>query len=72
MKTILLESDINYLGIDEKIIKFLNNNNIFFIKDLWNLDKKDLKNFGLTLSEINKIVVKMQLVGLDLNKKIYR
>lgn len=66
----VLENNISYLNIDNKIIKKLNDNNIFSIKELWIKNKKYLKNLGLSDSEIKNIVIKLELIGYDLNKKI--
>ncbi len=67
----ILNKNISYLNIDDTIIDICNNNDIFKIKDLWNLKRKDLKNINLSDKDINKITIKLQLLGLDLNNKIY-
>ena len=66
-----LEKNINSLNLNEKINKVLERNNIFLINDLWLLSRNKLKDFGLVNEEINQIVIKLQLNGLDLNKKVY-
>ena len=33
--------------------------------------RRELKNIGLKDSQINHIIIKMQLKGLDLNEKMY-
>ena len=66
-----LEKNINSLNLNEKINKVLESNNIFLINDLWLLSRNKLKDFGLVNEEINQIVIKLQLNGLDLNKKVY-
>ncbi len=71
MKNKHLEKDINVLELNSSIEKFLRANEISYIKDIWVLKRKDLKNLGLKDSDINTIVVKLQLFGLDLNKKVY-
>ncbi len=71
MKNRHLEKDINALGLEKSILKILRDNNINYIKDVWILKRKDLKSIGLKDSDINTLVVKMQLFGLDINKKIY-
>ena len=71
MKNKHLEKDINVLELNSSIEKFLRANEINYIKDIWVLKRKDLKNLGLKDSDINTIVVKLQLFGLDLNKKVY-
>lgn len=66
-----LTSPIETLEIDTNIISKLHQNNIYNVKDLWNLKRKNLKELGLTDSEIKHITIKLQLNSIDLNKKIY-
>lgn len=66
-----INKPIKILDIDNTIIKKLETNNINFIKDLWTLKRKDLKQLGLTDQEIKQISIKLQLHSMDLNKKIY-
>lgn len=66
-----LAKAIDSLEIDSNIIQKLNQNNIFEVKDLWNLTRKNLKDLGLTDNEIKHITIKLQLHSIDLNKKIY-
>jgi DNA-directed RNA polymerase alpha subunit len=68
---IFFEGKIEKLEIDYDIIIKLNNNAIYTINDLWNLSRRDLKKLKLTDGEINQIIVKMQLYGIDLNRRIY-
>ena len=60
----VVEESINKLGIDNEIKEKLESINIKLIKDLWVLKRKELKN-------LNYIRIKMQLLGLDLDKKKY-
>lgn len=71
MKQKYLDSEIETLNIDSCTQNKLKINNIKYIKDLWILKRKDLKMISLTDKEINNIIVKLQLNGLDLNKKKY-
>lgn len=71
MPNISLEDSLKQLAIDSKIIQKLNNNHIIKIKDLWQLKRKNLKELGLTDTEIKHITIKLQLHSIDLNKKIY-
>lgn len=64
-----LTSNLNSLGIDTIIITKLNQNNIFSTKELCILNRKKLKDIGLTDYEIKHITIKLQLHGLDLNQK---
>ena len=71
MKNRHLEKDIDALKLESNTLKLLRANNINFIQDVWVLKRKDLKSIGLKDSDINTLVVKMQLFGLDINKKVY-
>ena len=66
-----LDKPIEELDISNKILDKLKSNNLFIVKDVWSLKRKDLKSLKITDSEINQIIVKMQLHGIDLNKRIY-
>lgn len=67
----VLESQIEELGLSNKIVKILKENNINIIEDIWKLKRKDLKALSFSDSDITTITIKLQLYGLDLNKKIY-
>ena len=71
MKYLNVDEAIDILKIDDKIITKLNEVNINNIKDLWILKRKELKDLNFSDSEINHIRIKLQLCGLDLNKKTY-
>lgn len=66
-----LEKSIDKLNVDTDILLILCNNNIQFIKQIWLLKRDDLKQMNLTDNQINQIVIKLQLNGVDLNKKVY-
>ena len=66
-----LEKAIEELELDSKVLKILKENNINTVEDIWVLKRKDLKDFGIKDSDITQITIKLQLYGLDLNKKIY-
>lgn len=66
-----LENSINTLEIDQSILDILNNNNIYKIKDLWELKRNNLKDMNLTDNQIKLISIKMQLQGVDINRKKY-
>lgn len=59
------------LNLSDKLNKKLNSLGLIVINDIWVLKRKDLKEKGLTDSEIKSIIIALQLKGLDLNKKIY-
>ena len=64
-----LDKDITYLNLDNNISSILEKNNIFKVNDLWVYNKKNLKSIGMTNSDIKKIMIKLELLGLELNKK---
>ena len=66
-----LDNPIEDLNIKNTITQKLKKNNILVIKDIWKLKRKDLKNLDFSDDEINQIIIKLQLRGLDLNKKVY-
>lgn len=63
--------DISILGLDDNIACLLTKNEIRMVNDLWLKTKKDLKNYGLKDKDIKYASIKLQLIGLDLNKKMY-
>lgn len=66
-----LKKDIKILDLDRECLTILKDNRVNLIEDLWLLTKKDLKMFGINDKDIKYISIKLQLLGLDLNKKIY-
>lgn len=72
MSSIEFSNDIKCLNISSKVINRLNKNNIYTIEELWSLNRKDLKNIGIVDQEINQIIIRLQLEGLDLNKKVFK
>lgn len=71
MKNIDVNKPLFKLEIDNKIIGKLKKLNIIKINNLWLKNRKELKLLGLDDSEINIIRIKIQLWGLDLDKKMY-
>ena len=69
MSNMYLEKDIATLQLNKNIYQILINNNIVKIKDLWIKKRVNLKELGLSDKQIKEIVVKLELIGLDLNKK---
>jgi len=67
----LLNKNIKDLNLNQKLENKLLNNNINNINELWSLKRNDLKNMNFSDKEIKEIVIKLELNGLDLNKKIY-
>ncbi len=66
-----LKKDIKILDLDRECLTILKDNSINLIEDLWLLTKKELKILGISDKDIKYISIKLQLLGLDLNKKIY-
>ena len=66
-----IDKDISILGLDDNIACLLTKNEIRTVNDLWLKTKKDLKNYGLKDKDIKYVSIKLQLMGLDLNKKMY-
>ena len=66
-----IKENIKKLELDKNIEEILTSNGITKVEDLWALNRKKLKSMGLKDLDINTIIVKLQLLGLDLNKKVY-
>ncbi len=64
-----LDNNIESLNLNANIIKVLKDNAILKVKDLWIKNRSFLKEIGLTDSQIKTIIIKLELIGLDLNKK---
>ena len=59
------------LKLTNNILNKMNKNNIRSIEDVWVLKRTDLKQMGFSNEEVNMIIIELELLGLDLNKKIY-
>ena len=70
-KNIYLCNSIDTLDLDEKIINKLIENEIELVENIWMMNRKKLKDLGFTDNEIKQITIKLQLLGLDLNKRVY-
>ena len=66
-----IDKSITVLNLDKETTNFLKKNNINKVEDLWVMNRKKLKEMGLNDNEIKQVVIKLQLLGLDLNKKMY-
>lgn len=60
------------LKLNKNTIKILNENQIITLEDVWQYKRTELKNLGISDNQINQIRITLQLMGRDLNKKIYR
>ena len=67
----ILEKQIEELELDKKITSVLKENDINVIEDVWKMKRKDLKDLKFSDSQIMSITIKLQLYGLDLNRKVY-
>lgn len=66
-----LDNNIETLSLELEIIEKLHNLNLNTVKDLWKSKRIYLKENGLTDNEINQIKIKLQLLSIDLNNKVY-
>ena len=69
MRNKYLDKDISYLKLNNDINSVFKDNNILTIEDLWIKNRTYLKNLGLSDNEIKQIIIKLELIGLDLNKR---
>jgi len=61
--------NIDNLSLDGILIARLKELNINYIEELIKYKRSNLKDKGFNNSEINRIIISLQLLGLDLNKK---
>ena len=67
----ILDKSIEILDLSDQIVKKLETFNIKTIRELWQCKLIFLKENSFTTREINQIRIKLQLKGIDLNKKVY-
>lgn len=67
----ILENDVNELKLNSKIYSKLIDNNIDTIGKLCNYTRSDLRNLDFVQSDIQSIVIKLQLNGLDIKGNEY-
>lgn len=63
--------DISNLSLSKDLINKLKDKELNYIEDVWLLKRINLKTLGFTNDEIKEIIISLQLIGLDLNKKKY-
>ena len=63
--------DLKTLELSSDICQMLRDQGMQTVGDVWKLNRKKLKAMGFKDSDIKIIIIKLQLLGLDLNKKIY-
>ena len=68
MKNKYLSQNIDIIDIQKEIKDLLKENGVITIEDLCSKTKTDLKKMRLSFSEINRIQVEVQLLGLNLLK----
>ena len=64
-----LENNIDTLNLNQNITYLLKDHDILKIKDLWIKKRDFLKEIGLSDKQIKTIIIKLELIGLDLNKR---
>lgn len=57
------------IDIDKNIVEKLNNKGIEKVNDLCSISRKKLNKYSFSASEIKQIIIKLQLLGLDLSNK---
>lgn len=68
---IYADKDIKILELETDIVKVLLDNEIKTVGDVWVMNRKKLKAIGLKDTDIKQVIIKLQLLGLDLNKRMY-
>lgn len=69
MENEYLMKKIDIIDIPKEIKDLLKQNNVVTINDLCSKTKNELKQIRLSFSEINKIQVEVQLLGLNLKNE---
>jgi len=62
---------ISSLSLSKELINKLKDKELNYVEDVWVLKRINLKTLGFTNDEIKEIIISLQLIGLDLNKKKY-
>ena len=60
---------LNDLNLQKVILDKLKLNDINSTEKLLKMSRKELKLLGFSYEEINLIAIKLQLIGMDLNKR---
>ena len=60
---------LNDLNLQKAILDKLKYNDINSTEELLKMSRKELKLLGFSYEEINLIAIKLQLIGMDLNKR---
>ncbi len=67
-----LKENVSTLHLEDEVIRKLKEKEIKTVEDLWNLNRKELKQLGFSDIEVNKIVICLELYGFDLGKRIWK
>ena len=67
-----LKENVSTLHLEDEVIRKLKEKEINTVEDLWNLNRKELKQLGFSDIEVNKIVICLELYGFDLGKRIWK
>lgn len=59
------------LSLSKDLVKKLKEHDINYVEELWTKKRSELKSIGLSNEQINDVIINLQLIGLDLNKKKY-
>ncbi len=68
---VILDKNIEELGLNYNLTSRLKESGLLIVKDLWKMKRKELKKIGFTDNEISQIIIKLQLNAIDLNKRVY-
>ena len=69
---IILHNSVETLKLGEKLNSKLKEKHIIKVEELWELTRKELKKLSFTDQDIHKIIIGLELHGLDLGKKIVK
>lgn len=61
--------NLSDLNLPKTILDKLKANNIDSVQKIWVMSRKELKLLDFSYEEINIIAIKLQLKGMDLNKR---
>lgn len=70
MEQKMRNQSIDRLCVNDNILQVLRENNIINLGKLCDKNKNELKSIGLLQSEVNKVEVKLQLMGLNLKNSL--
>lgn len=66
-----LKYDIEFLKLNDNLIDKLKKIEVNKVEDLWRCKRVYLKENQFSNNDISQIKIRLQLMGIDLNKKIY-